>query len=387
MGTQAHAIALAYEPANFGIDNLLFRTDQKKLFVNSGTFESPVFTEIVAGLSEFKFDSHPQQWNPITGLSGEEIKMLTVDTSLVVNGAIEVIIDGSLDSTKLLGQAASHEYVLPTSSVSLKTIAADDADYVNIISDASFNTTPQNSAMAQMMFHESGLHCYTSFFFGASLFEYALTVPWDLTTMSYTGRSFSIGNLQIYAWAIKSDGTKIFATESSPSNMKEWSLSTAFEVDTMSFTDNFDIDETGTFRGLAFKTDGTKWFTETAGFKIKEFTCDAWDTSTSVSQGITDFTSDVDDAIRGFVFSTDGKILTIMDTLGVLYEFVLSTAWDISTHGSVNVGVTLPPTLSIHNIIQKSDDGKHWMTHGNDVDHKILHFSGDFAGKAFASIQ
>jgi hypothetical protein len=110
---------------------------------------------------------------------------------------------------------------------------------------------------------------------GDSVYEYALTTGFDVSTASYS-QSFSVTAQEPtpQGLAFSTDGTKMFITGYTNDNVNEYALTTGFDVSTASFTDSFSIAaQEDLARGLAFNTDGTKMFVVgSAGDDVNEYT-------------------------------------------------------------------------------------------------------------------
>jgi len=84
--------------------------------------------------------------------------------------------------------------------------------------------------------------------------------------------------------------------------------------------------------GLFFKPDGTK-FWKSGGSTITAYSMStAWDVTTTSADGVTFSTSSQDSDIDGLWFNSDGtRMFAAGSDTNDVYEYHLSTAWDIST--------------------------------------------------------
>jgi sugar lactone lactonase YvrE len=137
--------------------------------------------------------------------------------------------------------------------------------------------------------------------------------------------------------SLSSDGTKAYILGSQNDTVYQYTLSTAWDISTASYASkNKDIssEETGgTPHALAFSPNGTKMYVAGADNKVFQYTLStAWDVSTaSYDSKSKDVSAQVSTAM-GVEFRPDGKamyVLSLTDT--TVYQYTLSTAWDVST--------------------------------------------------------
>ena len=167
--------------------------------------------------------------------------------------------------------------------------------------------------------------------------------------------------------AFNSDGTKMFVLE--PWTLKhvhEYSLSSAYDVTTATDSGNsFSISgEFGTSnaRGLSFNSDGTKMFVSGLTTRIYEYPLSsAFDITTAGSPSYGSFSANS----FGFTFNSDGtKIFTVTGT--TVYEYPLSSAFDITTAGSSTTFSVSSQTSSLSDIYFKSDGTRMFVSSAND---------------------
>ena len=242
-------------------------------------------------------------------------------------------------------------------------------------SDAYFSVYNQETNPLSVHFSPDGTKMYVSGFGGSgTVYEYDLSTAWDVTSASYS-QSFSVASQEgaPYGLRFSTDGTKMVVIGSINDSLYEYDLSTAWDVSTASYSGNtvsvtsqettpegFYIDPhgghliyTGSFRdkiwqwafggyyvaeeynpkGVTFNSDGTKFYVVgTAYNDVKEYNLSTeWDVNTaSYSQAFSISSQDTNS--QGLTFSADG---TKMYVIGIgnwsVYQYNLSTAWDVST--------------------------------------------------------
>jgi len=146
------------------------------------------------------------------------------------------------------------------------------ATYSQTFSVSSQETTPEGLA-----FNNDGTKMYIVGTVNDTVYEYDLTTGFDVSTASYSSRSFSVNSehLSPTGLAFNNDGTKMFIVGSSGDKVNEYNLSTAFDVSTASYNSvEFLVGSEDTNpEGITFNSDGTKMFiVGNSGDDINEYT-------------------------------------------------------------------------------------------------------------------
>jgi hypothetical protein len=200
--------------------------------------------------------------------------------------------------------------------------------------------------------------------------------PWDTTNLTFkadaniyhldtgTGGAFHFG---LY---FKPDGTKLYVVNDKNATLHQYTLSTPWEISTQSLTKSKDLNiaVNHNIAGLAFNDTGTKMYTSN-GIGVRTKTIDqytlstAWDISTATYDSNA---SILNSAISpgGLIFKPDGtKVYVSADTyttnyIPALWEYTLSTPWDINTL-SYTQDVNLPGlgAQRVHHTLFMSPDG------------------------------
>lgn len=176
--------------------------------------------------------------------------------------------------------------------------------------------------------------------------EYNLSTAWDISSGTYS-QAFDVGNEEGNPNTIffKDDGTKMYILGRDGDDVNEYNLSTAWDISTATYSQVFSVasQETNPF-GMFFKPDGLKlYIIGLINNTVYEYTLTtAWDVSTASYSSNSFSVNSQDTAPREINFNDDG---TKMFMLGVtndnVYEYDLSTAWDVSTasYNSVSFSV------------------------------------------------
>lgn len=199
-----------------------------------------------------------------------------------------------------------------------------------------FSVRNQENGPEAVSFKSDGTKMYIVGSSGDDVNEYSLTTAWDIRTASYT-TNFSLSSQSSAPRAIfwKADGTSFYIASFTPNiGIYQYSLTTAWDISTASYANKSfsSLQENGPM-GIYFKSDGLKMYTVGINSdSINEFTLStAWDVSTaSYDQEFSVSSQDVNPS--DLFFKSDGtKAYVIGYSNDKLFEYDLSTAWDVST--------------------------------------------------------
>ena len=180
-------------------------------------------------------------------------------------------------------------------------------------------------------------------YLGSNGVETAGTVGYDLAGASYDSKSFSVAG-QAAAAAdgvhFKSDGTKMYVMSAGNNAVYQYSLSTAWDVTTASYDSvslSVSSQDTGNWRDIDISHDGTTLYgLAGSGVAYQYDLSTAWDLSTA-SYASKSFDFSTYNTAQGiFVNSDSTKVIICSSTTSSAWEFTLSTAKDISTASYTN---------------------------------------------------
>ena len=199
----------------------------------------------------------------------------------------------------------------------------------------SFSVSSQETSPQAVEFSSDGTKMYILGTIQRTVFQYSLSTAFDVSTASYASKSFSVSSQAPAPRSVrfKSDGTKMYVVGSSADAVFQYSLSTAWDVSTASYDSvSFSVStQTTTPEGLAFKSDGTEMYVcGDPSDDVYQYTLStAWDLSTA---SYTTFFTTTGVDFTEIAFNSDGTSVFILDrTSNVIIEYSLSTAWNIST--------------------------------------------------------
>lgn len=191
---------------------------------------------------------------------------------------------------------------------------------------------------------------------GPRLYEYSLSTAFDLNTISYSGRSAFVSDIQgnsIEGFEISSDGLKAYVLDAFTSSdidyVREYDLASAFNLSSLTYVQRYNVSREQP-RYIRLSPDGTKMYVADYSEDIEQYTLNTPYSLSSVSlNGRVDFTSEVGLNMSGFTFSDAGAKLYVTGTNGV-FRYSLSTPYDALTATydgvsgtGVGVGVTFRP--------------------------------------------
>jgi hypothetical protein len=202
-----------------------------------------------------------------------------------------------------------------------------------------------------------------------TVYQYSLSTAWDVSTASYDSLSKSVAAQETTPnnIAFKPDGTKMYMVGNVNDTVYQYSLSTAWDVSTASYDSLSksvaaqDISP----NNIAFKSDGTKMYMLGSGTDtVYQYTLTtAWDVSTASYDSLSKSVTAQDTGPFGLAFKSDGtKMYMVGNTNNTVYQYTLTTAWDVSTasYDSVSKSVAAQET-SPFGFAFKSDGTKMYM--------------------------
>jgi len=278
------------------------------------------------------------------------------DKDFVVAGAVEV----GKDTKVTLGTVTSNNIDLATGNYFADTLAANTTYTLSNAGDVqafqlevtggsigydiasatysgnSFSVGSQDSQPNSITFKSDGTSFYMIGDTTGSVYQYNLSTAYDISTASYASKSFSVSQeSNEYGLSFSSDGTKMYVCGSQQDTVFQYTLSTAWDVSTASYASkSYPSGQTTGTTNVAFNNDGTKMYI--SGWdvdQIFQYTLStAWDVSTASYDSKSLSVGSQEANIRDFTFWNNGTTILITgNTDDTVYEYTLSTAYDVST--------------------------------------------------------
>jgi len=234
----------------------------------------------------------------------------------------------------------------------------------------SFSVTSQETVPAGIRFKDDGTKMYIIGSSSDNIHQYSLSTAWDVSTASYDSVSLSVATQELTSEALffKSDGTSLYIVGRGSDSVFQYDLTTAWDISTGSYASkSMSVSsQEAAPRGLYFKDDGTKaYIVGTANDTVYQYALStAWDISTgSFETGKEISVASQDTSPDGLYFNPDGNKMWISgDANDTVFQYSLSTAWDVSTasYDSVSFSASTQDT-SIADLTFKTDGSKMYL--------------------------
>ena len=199
-----------------------------------------------------------------------------------------------------------------------------------------FIVAAQETQPEGLFFKPDGTKMYIIGVIGDDVNEYDLSTAWDVSTASYL-QNFSVAAQDTKPTELffKPDGLKMYILGDAGDDINEYDLSIAWDVSSASYLQNFSVSaQEAVPKGLFFRPDGLKMYVvgRSTSDSVYEYDLStAWDVSSaSYLQNFNVAAQDTSPV--GVFFKPDGLKMYVVGLIGdAVYEYDLSTAWDIST--------------------------------------------------------
>lgn len=185
------------------------------------------------------------------------------------------------------------------------------------------------------------------------VYQYSLSTPYDISTASYDSVSVNVSSQVTDGRYMRmgDSGTKMYLLNLVDDSIYQYTLSTAWDISTASYaskTKAFTTEDTSPST-FDINPDGTRLIVSGFGNDaIYQYTLStAWDISTASYDSVS-FNINASAIVRtqGMAYNSDGSRIFLYSSNGAqskyLFEIPLSTAYDLSTAGvEINSGVTI----------------------------------------------
>ena len=195
----------------------------------------------------------------------------------------------------------------------------------------------------------------------------SVTVGYDLSVAAYDSKfgDTSSQTNEISGIYIKPDGTKMYVSDIDTDRVYQYSLSTAWDASTASYdSKSFStLSQHGYPNGIYFKSDGTKFYMIDSATSVYQYSLStAWDVSTASYDSVSyNYDNDVNISGRDIFFKSDGLRMYLLGTGNYdILSYTLSTAWDLSTASFDGTSACLDITTTVDSAptgLYISDDG------------------------------
>ena len=260
----------------------------------------------------------------------------------------------------------------------------------------SFSVASEETGPSGLAFNNDGTKMYVIGFDSDSVYQYTLSTAFAVSTASYDSVSFSVASQDTLPTelAFNNDGSKMYIVGAANDTVFQYTLSTAFDLSTASYDSvSFSVSsqETGP-SGLTFNTDGSKMYVVgNSGDSVYQYTLSTgFNLSTASYDNVSLSVASQDSNPLAVAFNTDGtKMYFVGSTGDSVYQYTLSTAFDLSTASydnvsfSVNSQDTVPTGLAFNNdgskmyVVGSTGDSVHEYEMGGGFSLKTVEYSGN----------
>jgi len=208
-----------------------------------------------------------------------------------------------------------------------------DTSTMVLISDYSVGKEETNPG--GIFFRPDGSKMYIVGYTNATVYQYNLSTPWDVTTASLeSSKSIKDQDSSPQGIFFYPDGTKMYIVGSWNDKVYQYNLSTPWDVTTATFVSSKSIkDKDNNPRDLFFHPDGSKMYIVGDGNNtVYQYNLSTpWDVTTASlesSKSIKEFF----DYLTGISFNPTGDKMYVVGTTDPLVcQYNLSTPWDVTT--------------------------------------------------------
>ena len=171
-----------------------------------------------------------------------------------------------------------------------------------------------------------------------AVYQYAMSTAWDVSTASYENKSFNVSAQEAttQGLAFNSDGTS-FYTCGQARVAYQYDLTTAYDISTASYANkSFSLTSqisSGSAWGLDFDSTGTKMYAIGSPGTVYQYTLSsAFDISTaSYASKSLDTTSQTSDSTSLAITSDGTSLYVVSSGSDQVFKYTLSTAFDLAT--------------------------------------------------------
>jgi len=201
----------------------------------------------------------------------------------------------------------------------------------------SFSVTNEDGTPADIFLKPDGRKMYMVGSSNDNVYEYNLSIPWDINTATYTGNYVDISGQSLVPTGIfiRADGLKLYVIDQNNTDIFEYNLSTAWDIGSAVYSGNsYNNTQEVTPQSVFFSPDGTKMYlVGSTNDRVYEYNLGTpWDVSTASYSTNNKDVSPQDNVPTGIFFSPDGaKMYMIGQQNNRINQYNLGTPWDVST--------------------------------------------------------
>ena len=240
------------------------------------------------------------------------------------------------------------------------TVDLSSASYDSV----SFSVASQDTTPANIQLNADGTKLYVMGQDNDSIFQYSLSTAFDLSTASYDSVSFSVNSQEATPWAgtFSLDGGKLYVIGGVNNTVFQYTVSTPFDLSTASYDSvSFSVASQSLIsKCIEISTDGTKMYvSDDNSDSIYQYSLStAFDLSTASYDSISLAIGGQQSRPVQFAFNPTGyKMYLTGYTPDAIFQYSLSTAFDLSTASYDNVSLNITSQAAVPVGLTFSSDG------------------------------
>ena len=202
---------------------------------------------------------------------------------------------------------------------------------------ATFSVLTQELSPQSLFFKSDGRKVYVLGSISDRVYEYDLSTPWNLETATYASKFYSINSQETVPTGLffKDNGSVMYLLGVNSDSIYQYDLTTPWDILSVSYASkNYSVAiEEDQPRGLFFKNDGSNaYIVGDNNKKIYQYSLGTpWDISTASYSTKYFSVSDQEMSPNGLTFKNDGSKVYVVGLSGNVFEYSLTNPWDIST--------------------------------------------------------
>lgn len=336
-----------------------------------------------SGGTEFYQITTATTTNPTTQTG---LTKVSIDMTDVTTGQLKVNVDGST----IIDTSSGITTRVINPSTSLALVSSDIAFNIqNSTYDTSFSVYSQERYAHALAFKSDGTKMYVCGDYFNRVFQYTLSTPFDVSTASYDSKYFA-ANSYTHGIFWKPDGTQVYLPRATTDIIYEYSVSTAWDIgSTVTQTNTLDVSSKETnLGGTILKPDGTELYAVgSSSDSVHQYSLStAWDLSTASFTQSFDVSAQ-ESASSSVAFNNDGTKMFVTGTgSDKVWEYALSTAYDVSTAVYNNKNFDVSSNVAAPNTVVFNDVGTRMYFTGYDGNVYQYDVDGTWSGTARASV-
>lgn len=333
-------------------------------------------TGTVSSLSDLSITATAAELNIMDGVTATTAELNYTDG---VTSNIQTQLDSKVGANYTGDVNITGELLVDSYNETFKKVSSVTSTSYYDIANATYASkslsVSQDSTPSDILFNGNGTKAYMLGYATDAIYQYSLSTAYDISTGSYDSVSFSVSSQDSVplAMAWNSDGTKLYVAGSGNDSIFQYTLSTAYNLATASYSNvSLSISsQTTNPDGLFFKPDGTIMYLCSQNGAVYQYTLStAFDLSTaSYASKSLDVSGETSSA-RGVALSSDGlKVFIVDNTNDAIDQYNLSTAWDISTgsYASKTFSVTTQENFPMGLVFSPTGDKMYVVGTQNDT--------------------